>query len=408
MKVKPKKSLGQNFLNDQIRNISTITTGFSNYGNLIKEGTDYEVLENARKLDDSEYQFNDRLGYISLNQPLENDEVVAVAFQYTINGNVFQVGEFSNEGDFSNTTDSQTTSTNNLILKMLKSTITNVQQPVWKLMMKNIYNLGTYEFSSSDFKLDIFYSNPSPLNYLQPFDASTWPENLDKLRLLNVFDLDKLDSNGNVSEGGDGFFDVVDGVTVNRNGGLLIFPNAEPFGEFIFEKLRNSPNENYSDISTYNENQLKYVYNEMYSLGKTSAEKYIEKNKFNIRGKYKANDDSQSISTGEYNIPNGSVVVTAGGRVLQEGVDYLVNYQTGDVQILNESLKNSNIPIEISTESNSFFSQQKRRFTGINFEHIASEKFKFGGSLINLSEKSITRKSNYGFEPVNNLSLIHI
>ena len=159
--------------------------------------------------------------------------MVAVAFQYTINGNVFQVGEFSNEGDFSNTTDSQTTSTNNLILKMLKSTITNVQQPVWKLMMKNIYNLGTYEFSSSDFKLDIFYSNPSPLNYLQPFDASTWPENLDKLRLLNVFDLDKLDSNGNVSEGGDGFFDVVDGVTVSRNGGLLIFPNAEPFGEFI-------------------------------------------------------------------------------------------------------------------------------------------------------------------------------
>ena len=211
-----------------------------------------------------------------------------------------------------------------------------------------------------------------------------------------------MDSNGNVSEGGDGFFDVVDGVTVSRNGGLLIFPNAEPFGQFIFEKLRNSPNENYSDISTYNENQLKYVYNEMYSLGKTSAEKYIEKNKFNIRGKYKANDDSQSISTGEYNIPNGSVVVTAGGRVLQEGVDYLVNYQTGDVQILNESLKNSNIPIEISTESNSFFSQQKRRFTGINFEHIASEKFKFGGSLINLSEKSITRKSNYGFEPVNN------
>ena len=179
---------------------------------------------------------------------------------------------------------------------MLKSTITNVQQPVWKLMMKNIYNLGTYDFSSSDFKLDIFYSNPSLAKSCNTkmSDQSIWPENLDKLRLLNVFDLDKLDSNGNVSEGGDGFFDVVDGVTVNRNG-LLIFPNAEPFGEFIFEKLRNSPNENYSDISTYNENQLKYVYNEMYSLGKTSAEKYIEKNKFNIRGKYKANDDSQSI-----------------------------------------------------------------------------------------------------------------
>ena len=55
---------------------------------------------------------------------------------------------------------------------MLKSTITNVQQPVWNLMMKNIYNLGGYDFSSSDFKLDIFYSNPAPLNYIQPYDQS--------------------------------------------------------------------------------------------------------------------------------------------------------------------------------------------------------------------------------------------
>ena len=157
---------------------------------------------------------------------------------------MYQVGEFSNEGDFSSTTSNQEVSTNNLILKMLKSTITNVQKPVWKLMMKNIYNLGTYEFSSSDFKLDIFYSNPSPLNYLQPFDESSWPQNLDKVRLLNVFDLDKLDSNGNLSDGGDGFFDVVDGVTVNKSNGLLIFPNTEPFGEFIFEKLRSSPGEN--------------------------------------------------------------------------------------------------------------------------------------------------------------------
>ena len=88
--------------------------------------------------------------------------------------------------------------------------------------------------------------------------------------------------------------------------------------------------------------------------------------------------------------------------MLQEGIDYIVNYQTGDVQILNESLKNSNIPIEISTESNSLYSQQKRRFSGINVEHKFNDKFRIGGSLINLSEKSISRKANYGIEPVNN------
>ena len=47
---------------------------------------------------------------------------------------------------------------------------------------------------------------------------------------------------------------------------------------------------------------------------------------------------------------------------MREGIDYLVNYQNGNVEILDESLKNSNIPIEISTESNSFYNQQKEDF----------------------------------------------
>ena len=35
---------------------------------------------------------------LSLNQRLNNDEVLAVAFQYTIGGKVYQVGEFANDG----------------------------------------------------------------------------------------------------------------------------------------------------------------------------------------------------------------------------------------------------------------------------------------------------------------------
>ena len=87
-------------------------------------------------------------------------------------------------------------------------------------------------------------------------------------------------------------------------------------------------------------------------------QKYIEKNKFNIKGKYKSELSNDGINTGEFNIAQGSIVVTAGGKILTEGIDYLVNYQNGNVQILDESLKNSNVPIEISTESNSFFNQQ--------------------------------------------------
>ncbi|MAT79906.1 MAG: cell surface protein SprA [Flavobacteriales bacterium] len=390
--------IGQNFLNNNIRTVSGVGNGFSKYSNLILEGTDYTVLENARKLDESEYVLNEKLGFISLNQSLNNDEILAIAFQYTYMGKVYQVGEFSS--DANNSGSSVTDSS--LILKMLKSNLNDVRQPVFKLMMKNIYNIGSYQVNLEDFKLNIFYNDPSSLNYISPADSDSWPQNLDKLRLLNLFDLDKLDANQNLQEGGDGFFDAVDGVTFLREKGLLIFPTIEPFGSFIFEKLRSSSSEQYNNPNTYNINQKKYVYNELYSKGKTSAEKFIQKNKFNLKGRYKSSQSEGAISTGEFNIPQGSVVVTAGGRMLQEGVDYLVNYQTGDVQILNESLKNSNIPIEISTESNSLYSQQKRRFSGINIEHKFNDKFRIGGSLINLSEKSISRKANYGIEPVNN------
>ena len=121
-----------------------------------------------------------------------------------------------------------------------------------------------------------------------------------------------------------------------------------------------------------------------------------------MKGSYKTSGDSGGIAIGQFNVPRGSVKVTAGGRLLQEGIDYTVNYQAGRVMILDETLKSSNIPIEISTESNSFFAQQKKRFSGINVEHKFNDNFILGGSLMNLSERSISQKANYGVEPVNN------
>jgi len=397
--------VGQNFLNENIRDVSNVSNGFSTGINLFKEGVDYSILENARLLDQNEYTINEQLGYISLNQALNNNEILGVAFQYSYNGEIFQVGEFSDDGIVSVDNSQNGISRNSLIVKLLKSNINDVKQPVWKLMMKNIYNLGAFQLSIEDFKLNIFYNNPSPLNYIKPINNDSWPEGLDRKRLLNLFELDKLNFNGNLQDGGDGFFDAVEGITIIKSQGLLVFPVIEPFGQFLFEQLRSNNNEDYNDDSTFNLNQDKYVFHELYSYGKTSAEKFYQKNKFKIVGKYKSSFSGDGINTGEFNIPQGSVSVTAGGRLLQEGIDYIVNYQTGNVDIINPTIANSNIPIEISTESNSFYNQQKRRFSGFNLEHIINNKFKFGSTLLNLSERSVTRKSNYGFEPVNNTVL---
>ena len=269
--------IGQNFLNESIRDITSANEGFSIGANIFNEGSDYSVLENARKLEENEYTFNEQLGYISLQQPLNNDEILGVSFQYTMNGKIYQVGEFSDDGVVSVDNSNDQVVRKALIVKLVKSSINNVRMPVWKLAMKNIYNLGSFQVSVNDFRLNIFYNNPSAINYISPVEIDSWPENLEKQRLLNVFELDKLDSNGNLQIGGDGFFDAIDGITIMKNDGLLIFPSEEPFGRFLFEKLRSSVNENYDDPASYNKNQLKYVYNELYSYGKTSAEKYIEK-----------------------------------------------------------------------------------------------------------------------------------
>ena len=399
-------------LTDNIRDIATVESGF-NAGSFAagynpNQGFDYAILENARKLEQGrDYDFNTQLGYISLNQRLSNDEVLAVAYQYTFQGEVFQVGEFANGGLDATTISAGANpiiENNTLVLKLLKSNITNVSDPIWDLMMKNIYATGAFRLSQEDFKLNILYSDPTPRNYITPIEegpGTGWPDGLQERILLDVFNLDRLNVYNDIQPGGDGFFDFIPGITIDTQGGRIVFTKVEPFGEFLFQTLQNGNGDQYNNPSAYNENQNQYVFRDMYELTKAAALQDPEKNKFILKGRYKA-EGSNGIPIGAFNVPRGSVRVTAGGRQLQEGIDYTVNYQAGTVQILDPSLEASNTPINISVENNAVFGQQTRRFTGINVEHQISKNFVLGGTLLNLNERPLTQKSNFGVEPVNN------
>lgn len=398
-------------LTDAIRDIATVESGFNLVGYQINQGFDYAILENARKLEQGrDYDFNTQLGYVSLNQRLSNDEVLGVAFQYTFNGEVFQVGEFANGGVDATTVQggigavNPIIENNTLILKLLKSNITNVTDPIWDLMMKNIYATGAFRLSQEDFKLNILYSDPTPRNYITPVTDFPTPtpgnKPLEERILLDVFNLDRLNLYNDVQPGGDGFFDFVPGLTVNTQNGLIIFTKVEPFGEFLFNTLGGGDYDA-NDESAFNENQAQYVFRDMYGSTKAAALQEPEKNKFLLKGRYKS-EGSNGIPIGAFNVPRGSVRVTAGGRQLQEGIDYTVNYQAGTVQILDPSLEASNTPINISVENNAVFGQQTRRFTGVNVEHQFSKNFVLGGTLLNLNERPLTQKSNFGVEPVNN------
>ncbi|PKB16186.1 cell surface protein SprA [Flavobacterium sp. 5] len=403
------------YLNEGIREIVTASSGFTIPGGTnVVEGQDYSKLENARKLLPNEYSFNTQLGYISLQQKLGNDEILAVAYQYSIGDKVYQVGEFGNDGVEATVVggdqpSNKTVISQTLILKMLKSSLTDVNDPVWNLMMKNVYQIqGAYQLIQDDFRLNILYKNPSPLNYITPVLGTTFPPNpspentVENTTLLRVLNVDKLNYNNDPQTGGDGFFDFIPGMTVDTQNGRLIFTTKEPFGELIFNKLKtDDPTEDYNNVATYNDNQKKYVNPYMYNGTQAKAIQYPELNKFLLRGKYKA-VGGEGISIGAFNVPIGSVKVTAAGRVLVEGVDYSVNYQLGKLQILDPSLQASSTPIEISLENNSVFGQQTRRFFGVNVDHLISENFMVGATFLNMKEKPFTQKSSYGQESVNN------
>lgn len=402
---------GGGFLNQNIREIATASSGFNQP---TTEGQDYSKLESARKLNPNEYTFNTQLGYLSLQQRLANDEILAVAYQYTVGDQVYQVGEFGNDGvDATQVTNNPTTgetesvTTQTLVLKMLKSNLTNTATPIWKLMMKNIYQIpGAYQLEQEDFRFNILYTDPSPLNYISSvptlaFPPATLANKVAETPLLKVFNVDRLNYNNDPQVGGDGFFDFIPGLTVDTQNGRIIFTTVEPFAKVIFDKLSYGGVENYNDENTYNDNQRKYVFKSMYDDTQASGSQDLEKNKYQLKGKFKS-AGGEGIPIGAFNVPKGSVRVTAGGRVLLEGVDYSVNYQAGRVQILDPALQASNTPIEVSLENNSTFGQQTRRFMGVNIEHKFSEKFILGATFLKMTEKPLTQKSNYGQESVNN------
>ena len=409
-------------LTEAVRQIATVQQGFIGPIANFREGFDYAILENARQLNPSEYTLNTQLGYISLNQRLNNDEVLGVAFQYTVGGEVFQVGEFSIDGveatiNEDTNPDAPVGSSQSLVVKMLKSPIINVNFPVWDLMMKNIYNTGAFRLERDDFRLNILYTNPSPVNFITSAEGGglSLPDDVAQTRLLSVFNMDRLNPNNDPVQGadgqGDGFFDYVPGLTIDTENGRIIFTTVEPFGQHLFNKLDNdaSPNPNDyfldSDTNAYNANQQQYVFRDLYSQTKVIAEqRSADKNYFQLKGRYKSSGQD-GIPLGAFNVPQGSVTVTAGGRVLQEGVDYTVNYQLGRVNILDQALLASNTPIQVSTENNAVFGQQTKRFSGLNIEHKFNDDFIIGGTFLNLNERPITQKSSYNYEPINNTIL---
>jgi len=367
-----------NLYNDIVRPVSEFC---SPTDPRIELGADYECLSNARKLNQNEFVFHPTLGYLSLNQSLNNDEVLMVAYEYTANGAKFQVGELTIDN-------AQTTgNSSHLNLKLLKHSTIKTNLPSWNLMMKNIYSLNTYNLQKEDFTMNVVYADdPSgaDLNYL-PVEANE-PAIREK-QLITVLNLDKINKQQEAKP--DGVFDLIEGVTINSAKGRIIFPVREPFGEFIRSKFSDSKNADY------------YAYDSLYRTTKWNAEQDLKHNKYFLRGTFKGSSSDQ-IRLQCYNISQGSVRVTANGNVLAEGSDYTVDYSLGTVRIINEGILNSGASIKASCESNSLINIQQKSLVGTRLDYKFSDKLLLGGTFMHMSEQPLTNKVNIGEEPLRN------
>ncbi len=342
----------------------------------LQQTQDFEPVT-ARKLNPSEYTFNPALGYISVNYSMNPDDVLAVAYRYTYNGKPYQVGEFAE--------DLPPDSTNQkvMFMKLLKSTSPRPTLPLWDLMMKNIYTLGGMGISKEDFRLNVLYQDPGggEKRYIPDGPSAGVP-------LISLLNLDRLNIQNDPAP--DGIFDFVDGITVNVQQGKIIFPVLEPFGSDLAPALGGDP-----------QLERKYLYNILYDSTKTIARQFQQYNRFIMRGTYKSSSSSE-IFLGGFNIPQGSVVVTAGGQQLIENQDYQIDYGLGRLKILNAGILNSGIPINVQYEDNATFGFQQQNFMGARMDYFVNDKLVVGSTLMRLTERPFTQKTTFGEDPIKN------
>ncbi len=378
-----------NDLLNKIKVISDFRNPASIYDKLsqvlgLKPVQDFEKIS-ARKLDPSSYVFNRQLGTLSLSSPLQTDEVLGVAYQYSYRGKIYQVGEFSEDVSPETTTASQKV----LFLKLLKATSQRVNLPIWKLMMKNIYSVGNGSLSKEDFKLDVLYEQPGlGAKRYMPFGDKN-----QGTPILSLINLDRLNNQGDPQP--DGVFDYIDSFTVNSQYSRVMFPVLYPFGIDIAGQVFINP------IASNSKDSLFYP---LYDSIKAVAQQFPNLNRFILRGSAKTTGGGD-ISIG-FNVPRGSVQVTAGGRLLQEGLDYDINYDLGTIKIINPSITNAGLPIQVNSESNAGFALQQRAFKAIRLDYMAKntakEQLSLGATFVRLSERPFFTKVGIGEDPIKN------
>ncbi len=317
--------------------------------------------------EDVDYEYNPYVGVISFKTQIQDNEAIAVA--YRIDGPPGEQDIFY--GEFLREIGTDTSAT--ILLKLVKPPKLQpggAYAQAWRLQLRNIYPIGGRDIKKEGFKLNINYLPPGG----EPVDV------FEGQNLLQAFQLDTHDESG--AGGPDGKFDWEPGRLILPKSGEIIFPVLEPFG---------------NDFPLPNK---ELAYHAVYDTTVTFAKQDKAHDKFVIVGEYSAL--ASSVYNIGFNVVENSVRVTLDGKTLNEGTDYVVDYNIGQVIIRNEAALVPGANLKITYEKNDLFQLASKTLLGVRGLYDFSKNTKFGFSFLNLNQKTLSDKVRIGEEPLNN------
>ena len=198
--------------------------------------------------------------------------------------------------------------------------------------------------------------------------------------------LDRLDNNARRVP--NGYFDFVEGYTVDAASGRIFFPVVEPFGRHLAKEL--------GDTAL----ARRFAYTELYDSTHTVAKQIAEHNKFRISGKFKATSRTKSTQHHRHSAREcGGArrrTTADGGNGLHGGLQC----RHGEDSEQEHSRCGHTRFVLGGIECGLWHATQndvRSRFP-IRFLQTAAS----GGTLMHLGEQPLTSKVAMGSEPLNN------
>ncbi|MDZ7291663.1 MAG: cell surface protein SprA [candidate division KSB1 bacterium] len=331
---------------------------------MVKDSTEIYRGHFIRLEPNTNYYIQKDLGYLIMNDPLGDEEVLAVAFK-TINGDTV--------GNVDYVADPDPLKRTSISLRLIKPKSPTPSQSTWNLEWKNVYSLGSRNIPREGFELKIFFKTASG----DPQETLAGPNGT--VSYLNVFGLDERDNTGALVP--DNLIDFNE-VIINLARGELIFPDLRPFdpvGVFIKGKEQKSilPPEKRTT--------------RMYD---TKIRTEIDADsKFYLEVKSKTRSSNYSLG---FNVIENSEKVLLNGVELRRDTDYIIDYFSGNLTILREDATKPNAQVEISYQGNALFQMEKKTMVGTRAEYRFNPNSFIGGTLMYLNQRTLDTRVRLG------------